>query len=111
MENVCGNRLAELRSERNLTQDQIAEIAGVSRVSYTRYENGTRIPKAVPLLKMAEYFGVDPKYITGEAERRRETQTDDDDKMRHDMLYGQLTGSERALAEQYMRFLLAQREK
>lgn len=110
MRSICGNRLGQLRAERNLTQDQLAEIAGVSRVSYTRYENGTRTPKTAPLLKMAEFFDVDPAYIIGDAEERRPPQTINKE-AECAVLFEQLTSEEKKQAEMFMQFLLSQRKQ
>lgn len=110
MGSICGNRLGLLRAERNLTQNQLAEIAGVSRVSYKRYENRTRLPKAAPLLKMAEFFDVDPDYLIGDTEERRPTQTVGAE-TECAALFEQLTSEEKKQVETFMRFLLSQRRR
>lgn len=110
MGSICGNRLGLLRTERNLTQDQLAEIAGVSRVSYTRYENGTRLPKAAPLLKMAEFFNVDPAYLIGDTEERRPPQTAGKETECATM-FERLTSEEKKQVETFIKFLLSQRKR
>lgn len=110
MGSICGNRLGLLRTERNLTQDQLAEIDGVSRVSYTRYENGTRLPKAAPLLKMAEFFDVDPAYLIGDTEERRPPQTAGKE-TECVTLFERLTSEEKKQVETFMKFLLSQRKR
>lgn len=37
-----GYRLKECRVERGLTQQEVADGIGISRVNYTRYETGSR---------------------------------------------------------------------
>ncbi len=112
LSNVCAERLEKLRSEKGLTQEQVAEAAGVSRVSYTRYENGTRVPKASPLLRLAELFDVDPSYIVGDTDNKKSGKDLKPEVVaEHDALFEQLTDEERRQAKQYMEFLIAQRKK
>ncbi|MGM9619526.1 MAG: helix-turn-helix domain-containing protein [Oscillospiraceae bacterium] len=53
-----GRFLRELRTERGLTQEQLAEKAGVSNRSVSRWENGVNLPDFDLLMELAEYFGV-----------------------------------------------------
>ena len=39
-----GNFIAELRKEKNMTQEQLAEKLGVSNKSISRWENGVTMP-------------------------------------------------------------------
>ena len=39
-----GNFLAECRKQKNLTQEQLSEILGVSSKSVSRWENGKTLP-------------------------------------------------------------------
>lgn len=41
-----------------LSQSRLARNLGVSRNSYARYENGTRLPPGWFVVKAAAYFGV-----------------------------------------------------
>ena len=112
LSNACAERLEKLRTEKGMTQEQVAEAAGVSRVSYTRYENGTRLPKASPLLKLAELFDVDPSYIVGDTVNKKSGKDLKPEIVaEHDALFEQLTNEERRQAKQYMEFLIAQRKK
>lgn len=43
--NIIGMRIAKLRKEKGLTQEQLANAVGITRVAITQYENGERIPK------------------------------------------------------------------
>lgn len=51
-------RLKELRDKQKLTQQQAATYLGVSRPTYTRYENGEREPGIEMLKKLADFFKV-----------------------------------------------------
>ena len=53
---IFSSKLQYLREAAGESQDQVAEAADVSRVAYTRYENGTREPKASIAIKLAQHF-------------------------------------------------------
>ena len=50
-----GNFLRELRKEKNLTQEQLAEVFSVSNRTVSRWETGSNMPDISLLLEMAEY--------------------------------------------------------
>ena len=50
-----GAYLKELRKEKNLTQEQIAEKFGVSQRSVSRWENGYTMPDIRVLIELADY--------------------------------------------------------
>lgn len=50
--------LYEFRSRLDMSQEEVAEKIGVSRVTYTRYENGTSEPNARTAVRLAHLFGV-----------------------------------------------------
>jgi putative transcriptional regulator len=52
-----GNRLRELRAERDLTQAALAERVGVSRKTVNTIENGIFVPSALLALKLARALG------------------------------------------------------
>lgn len=53
-----GKKLKELRLMNGLTQDELSKKIGISRVNYTRYENGKVRPDYETLIKIADYFDV-----------------------------------------------------
>ena len=55
--------LYELRSRHGLSQEEVAEALNVSRVTYTRYENGTHKPDAYAAVKLSHMYGVPVEYI------------------------------------------------
>lgn len=57
------NRLRELREDNDLTQEQCAKIAYISKKSYERYENGLREPPYSVMKKYSEYYNVPVDYI------------------------------------------------
>lgn len=58
-------RLRELRKSTGLTQQQIADKAGIGFRTYQDYELGRRTPNAVFLGKLAEAFNVPSDYLLG----------------------------------------------
>lgn len=58
-----GSFLKELRKEKNLTQEQLAEIFNVSSRSVSRWETGTNLPDLSILVEIADYYDVDIREI------------------------------------------------
>ncbi|MFT4038999.1 MAG: XRE family transcriptional regulator [Thermomicrobiales bacterium] len=54
---VIGERLAEARRARGLTQQQAADVIGVARTTITAMEKGERRPRATELVKLAQHYG------------------------------------------------------
>ena len=66
-----GGFLRELRKEKELTQEQLAEKFGVSSRSVSRWENGNTMPELGILVELADYYEVDIKEII-DGERKSE---------------------------------------
>lgn len=58
-------RLYEIRKEMRLNQQQMGEIMGVSRASYSLYENGKLPIDVVMLDRLREKTGYDADYLLG----------------------------------------------
>lgn len=58
-------RLYNLRTDHDLTQEQVAQILNTSKQTYGRYENGTRKLSIEDLIKLAQYYNVTTDYILG----------------------------------------------
>lgn len=58
-----GEFLKELRKEKGLTQEQLAEKFNVSRRSVSRWETGSNLPDLSILVELAEFYDVDIKEI------------------------------------------------
>ena len=54
-----GTFFKELRNEKNITQEQLAEKFGVSRRTVSRWETGSNMPDLDILIEMADYYDVD----------------------------------------------------
>lgn len=53
-----GSFLRALRNEKGLTQEQLAEVLGVSNRSISRWENGANLPDLDLLIQIAKYYDV-----------------------------------------------------
>ncbi len=51
------NKIKVARAERSMTQQQLADAAGVSRQTINAIESGKFVPSTVLALKMAQIFG------------------------------------------------------
>ena len=64
------NRLYELRLEKNVKQQDIANFIKCSRQGYANYENGARDPDNDTLVALADYFNVSVDYLLGRTDKR-----------------------------------------
>lgn len=60
---MFGERLRKIRRNRKLTQEELAEITGVSKSTISMYESGKREPDFETLGKIAECLGVSQSYF------------------------------------------------
>jgi transcriptional regulator with XRE-family HTH domain len=58
-------RLRELQRAKKLTQQELAEIAGVSKRTIQNWEDGTSNIKPEKAKKLADHFGVSVGYLLG----------------------------------------------
>ncbi|NIB89275.1 MULTISPECIES: helix-turn-helix domain-containing protein [Streptococcus] len=59
------NRLKELRQEKKLTQQELANEIGVTKRTYIYWEKGERQIKPEKAQQLADYFGVSVGYLLG----------------------------------------------
>lgn len=59
--------LKEMRRERGLTQQALADALGISKSSVNMYEHGSREPNFVMLSAFADFFQVDADYLLGKS--------------------------------------------
>ena len=67
-----GGFLKELRLEKQMTQEQLAEQMGVSRRTVSRWETGNNLPDLSVIVELADFHDVDLNEIF-RGERRKET--------------------------------------
>ena len=68
------NRLRELRKRKSMTQNELADILGVSAMSISRYESGKDGISNKSLVKLSEIFGVSIDYILGNTDADTDAQ-------------------------------------
>ncbi len=66
MDKFCNN-LKYLRKSRSLTQQELADVLGISRQGYAKYENDLGEPDISTLIKLADYFDVSVDSMIGRA--------------------------------------------
>lgn len=59
------NRLKELRKQKKLTQQELANEISVSKITVLRWENGESQIRQENAQQLAEYFGVSVGYLLG----------------------------------------------
>jgi len=62
---VFGKRLRELRQMRTITQEQLADMADISRVMVGRYETTDQLPALDTLVRIADALGTSTDYLLG----------------------------------------------
>lgn len=66
-----GRFLKELRHQKNLTREQLAEVLGMSNRSISRWENGVTMPDLDLLIQLAKFYDVDiGEILDGERKSR-----------------------------------------
>ena len=63
-EKFC-ERIKDLRDEKGISQERLADELGVSHGIISFWETGKREPKLSNLILLAEYFGVTIDYLAG----------------------------------------------
>lgn len=75
-----GSFLKELRKEKNITQEQLAEELGVSGRTVSRWETGNNMPDISILIEISEFYDVSiPEIVSGE--RKSENMNDETKKV------------------------------
>ena len=74
---IIGKRLKEARIKKNMSQEELGNILGVSKVSICGYEKGTRTPTMENFLELIKILELEPDYVlgrdkTGVSEKNRE---------------------------------------
>lgn len=60
-----GKKIKSLRLERNITQKQLADMAGVAVSAISSYESGNRYPSYDVLISLSRIFHVSTDYLLG----------------------------------------------
>lgn len=60
-----GENIYRLRTERNLSQEELADALGISRQSVSKWENDSAVPELEKLLKLSEIFDITLDELVG----------------------------------------------
>ena len=63
MEYDIGSKIKAARIEKKLTQEQVAELLGVSRQTISNWENEKSYPDIISVIKMSECYDVSLDYL------------------------------------------------
>ena len=85
---TLAERIFALRTQRGLSQEELAEQLGVSRQSVSKWETGQSVPDLDKLMKLADLFGITLDELAREAPPRRvENATEQIPLWRRDLLF------------------------
>ena len=59
-----GQRITELRKEKNISQNQLARALSVSRQAVSKWENDLSSPDSLKMIKLAEVLDTDVEYLS-----------------------------------------------
>jgi len=66
--NKLGERLKDLRLNRNVQQNFVSETVGIAPRTLRGYENGSREPSIDKLIEIADFFDVSLDYLVGRSD-------------------------------------------
>ena len=72
---TLGEKLSRLRRENNYTQEQLADILGVSRQAISKWESDTTYPETEKLLKLGELYDCSMDYLLKDGDCRTDSGT------------------------------------
>jgi len=67
---ILAKNLSELRKDRKLSRQAVADAVQISAKTYERYENAEREPTATTLAALADFFEVSADYLLGRSDCR-----------------------------------------
>ena len=62
---IFAERLKELRTEQNLSGEQLAKAIGVSKMAISNWERAAKVPTMIYLVELAKFFNVSIDYLCG----------------------------------------------
>jgi transcriptional regulator with XRE-family HTH domain len=64
-------RLKDLREDRDLTQQVLADLLNISQTTYSRYESGILDIPSISLIKLAKFYNTSIDYLVGLTDNKR----------------------------------------
>lgn len=68
---VLAERLKQCRTERGLTQNEVAIFCDITEKAYQNYERNRREPKLSILIRIADFYDVSLDYLVGRMNEKR----------------------------------------
>ncbi|WP_243526865.1 helix-turn-helix domain-containing protein [Bacillus pseudomycoides] len=65
---MIGEIIKKLRREKNITQEQLGNAIGVSKMAISYFEKGKKAPGRETLEKIADYFNITTDYLLGRSD-------------------------------------------
>ena len=62
---ILGSRIKTLRKEKGLTQQQLADLVNITKVSICCYEKGNRTPNLETFMDLVDVLDTTPNYLLG----------------------------------------------
>lgn len=98
------NRIETIRLEKHLTQEELAEIAGVSKGTVSRWESGEiKTLRVDKIKKIAEACGYNPMWIMGFDVGK--LPQSDETLRKVDLIYDKLTNMNEKQVDKVLRFI------
>lgn len=72
-----GEKLSKLRKENNYTQEQLADVLGVSRQSVSKWELNIAYPETDKLIYLSKLYNVSIDYIVMDSDNRSQDMSDE----------------------------------
>lgn len=88
---ALGKKLLNLRKEYKMTQDDVAKILGMSRTSFSKYENGIANPPLQVLRKIADIYNVGLEYLIFDEKMRIRVNDSADEGENEDVPFSRIT--------------------
>ena len=105
-------RLKELRVAKGFRQKDVAEMLGVDRTTYVKYESGTSEPNKDTFVRLAEIFDVSTDYLLERTDKKEPSLTDTDERRLNESLIerlSSLTPEEQSKVEAFVQGMIASR--
>ncbi|PFZ03795.1 transcriptional regulator [Bacillus pseudomycoides] len=65
---MIGEIIKKLRRKKNITQEQLGNAIGVSKMAISYFEKGKKAPGRETLEKIADYFNITTDYLLGRSD-------------------------------------------
>lgn len=79
--NIIAENIKMLRKEKKLTQQQLADLTGITLRSIRNYENAIHEPNAKSMSSLENFFDVSASFLRGETAQRNPTMQWDDEEI------------------------------